>query len=222
MPWSSEPVTTTSKFQASWVVWPMTKSSGSAQNKTSNANPNPSSPLPCHPAPNIHRKRLSWSARTAEKTAFCHRGIHQQHGLRRSAWLCQSVPTTSKPWCRLTLPEWHDLRQGKAEIEQNLFQKEERKSSATMLYITWSLSAPRSQPPDPTTSGRAPFGCQSIHSTSCSFWSTWALQPADWDCLALEGPSKHWTSDPSPLFHILHGCVGSWLSWGFWNFARFF
>ena len=61
------------------------------------------------------------------------RGIHPQHGPQRSAWLCQSVPTTSKPWCRLTLPEWHDLSQGFAAMP--LLQMTHRKAEIRRTFV---------------------------------------------------------------------------------------
>ncbi len=68
---------------------------------------------------------------------------------------------------------------------------------------------------------KAPLGCQSIHSTSWKIIGAIfcqekkCLPPFVWwqpagsinqlrrFCPTLEGPSKLWTSDPSPLFHIL-------------------
>ena len=150
--WCSEPVTTTSKFQASGVIWPMINQNALAlliQNKMmpapSSTNPNPSTdprlqalpPSPQHPQETpqlISLDRWKYCLAGAEAST---RSMTPQ----RSAWLCQSVPTTSKPWCRLTLPEWHDLSQGFAAMP--LLQMTHRKAEIQRTFVQKRGSLPQ-------------------------------------------------------------------------------
>ena len=221
MPWSSEPVTTTSKFQASGVIWPMINQNALAlliQNKMmpapSSTNPNPSTdprlqalpPSPQHPQEtpqliSLDRWKYCLAGAEASTRSMTRKDLHDfasrcpPHPSHGVVWPCQNGMT----WVK-ALPLCHFCKWLTEKQKSNEPSSRREEVFRNHVFITWSLSAPP-LPQDPTT-GQSTFRMPKYPFHFLQVLSK-ALHPLNLDCLALEGPSKHWTSDPSPLFHIL-------------------
>ena len=117
---------------------------------------------------------------------------HPSHGV---VWPCQNGMT----WVK-ALPLCHFCKWLTEKQKSNEPSSRREEVFRNHVFITWSLSAPP-LPQDPTT-GQSTFRMPKYPFHFLQVLSK-ALHPLNLDCLALEGPSKHWTSDPSPLFHIL-------------------